>query len=360
MSGRVVILGAGARTPLGRNRQSSAAAWRCAISAADDYPDLRDRFGQPFKVARDTGIDLGLRGAARLTALALPAAVEALAPLASIAHAYPPLTLLLATGEPRTGQEQGTSEALMQRLLQALQPRIAIAERAHAMTGHAGGTGMIDAASRLIQEGRAQMVLVGGVDSYLDPPQLNALDLAEQLHSEGNIYGFCPGEAASFLLLTSASTAQQLRLRPLLAVLRTASARETVRLKDDGICLGLGLSQAFREIAEPLTQARANGAAPADLPAADWVLCDMNGERYRANEYGMAALRVPELFRNAASFQPPADCFGDVGAASGPLHACLAIEAEARGYAPGPLTLIWGSSEHGQRSAALLGRIERG
>lgn len=67
-------------------------------------------------------------------------------------------------------------------------------------------------------------------------------------------------------------------------------------------------------------------------------------------------LRARALFRDAADFEAPADCWGDLGAASGPLYACLAIEAEARGYAKGSRTLIWASSEGGQRGAALLRR----
>jgi 3-oxoacyl-[acyl-carrier-protein] synthase-1 len=93
--------------------------------------------------------------------------------------------------------------------------------------------------------------------------------------------------------------------------------------------------------------------APSD--PVDRIICDMNGERYRANEYGFAVLRNPGRFKDAADFETPADCWGDVGAASGPLFVSLVTEAEARGYSKGPLSLIWASSENGTRAAALLG-----
>jgi len=98
-------------------------------------------------------------------------------------------------------------------------------------------------------------------------------------------------------------------------------------------------------------------AAPPESPKVDRILCDMNGERYRGNEYGFAAIRNPTLFRNAADFETPADCWGDIGAASGPLFVCLAAEAEARNYSKGLQTLVWASSEQGLRAAALLRRM---
>jgi 3-oxoacyl-[acyl-carrier-protein] synthase-1 len=202
----------------------------------------------------------------------------------------------------------------------------------------------------MLAEGKAELVLAGGVDSYLNAETLNWLDEGEQLHSEGNIYGFCPGEAAGFVLMATPQTARRLGLPGLIGIVATASAIEANLLKTTDICIGEGLGQAFEVVAQALGQGH----------AATRVICDMNGERYRANEYGMAALRVPRLFHNAAAFDTPADCWGDVGAASGPLHMCLAIEAEARGYATGPLTLVWGSSESGQRSAALLAQVRRG
>lgn len=348
-AGASFIVGAGARTPLGRNRHSSAAAVRCAIAAIADYPGVFDRFGLPMKVARDTGLDPSLPGEQRLVALALPAALEALAPLAG-ATAAPPVTLLLSTGEARPGQDDGTAERVAAALRLHLEGRAGFGPVRHVMGGHAGGTGLIDVAARMIADGRAELVLAGGVDSYLSPKTLDWLDEDERLHSEGNTYGFCPGEAAGFVLVAGVAAIRRMAsVAPLLALVATGSSREEHILKSAGICLGEGLSEAFQVLLPALGEGH----------AADRVICDMNGERYRANEYGLAALRVSRLFRNAANFDSPADCWGDVGAASGPLHVCLAVEAESRGYSAGPLTLISSSSENGQRSALLLGRVRR-
>ena len=65
-------------------------------------------------------------------------------------------------------------------------------------------------------------------------------------------------------------------------------------------------------------------------------------------------LRAQSAFVNMLDNVTPADCWGDMGAASGPLLATLAISSGARGYAPGPRSMLWTSSEGGYRCAAVL------
>lgn len=340
-----VIIGCGGRTPLGHDLTSSAAAVRCGISAIAEHPFMIDRFGQPMNVACDTGLDPGLNGSARLAELIIPAARAALARLSNISS-MPEITFTLSLGEPRPGQDAGTGPAVARSLRDALDDAFPIGRVLHWMRGHAGGIAAMEAAQRLIAEGQTEIVLAGGVDSYLAPETLEWLDETEQLHSEENIYGFCPGEAAGVVLIARADTARRLGLAPLLDLVSVGSGIEEDLIKSEHICLGDGLAAAFRAAAAPLR----------DEEMVDRILCDMNGERYRGNEYGFAVLRNAAIFKNAADIETPADCWGDVGAASGPLCVCLAVEAEARGYSKGPLTLIWASSESGQRSAAVLHR----
>jgi 3-oxoacyl-[acyl-carrier-protein] synthase-1 len=80
----------------------------------------------------------------------------------------------------------------------------------------------------------------------------------------------------------------------------------------------------------------------------------MNGEAYRADEYGFTIVRTSQHFASAGDFLAPADCWGDVGAATGPLLLALAVIAARKSYAPGPHALLWTSSEGGERSAALI------
>jgi 3-oxoacyl-[acyl-carrier-protein] synthase-1 len=82
--------------------------------------------------------------------------------------------------------------------------------------------------------------------------------------------------------------------------------------------------------------------------------CDMNGEPYRADEFAFAAIRLREHFVTPSEFVTPADCWGDVGAASVPLAAVLAAIAGLKSYACGGTSLVWASSDTGERGAALL------
>ena len=55
-----------------------------------------------------------------------------------------------------------------------------------------------------------------------------------------------------------------------------------------------------------------------------------------------------------AAMVTASDCTGDIGAASGVLHIALACMAAAKGYAAGDLAMVHGSSEGGERGAALI------
>ncbi|TPI65730.1 beta-ketoacyl synthase [Mesorhizobium sp. B3-1-3] len=343
----IVVVGVGARTPLGFDASSSAAAVRAGISAIQNHPYMIDRFGEPMKVTRDIGIDVALAGAERAVEIAVSPAQDALRPL--MASTRPTeVSLILSAGEARPGQPKGFAAQVNTKLRSRLSQKVVLEGGGSTAGGHAGGLLAIYHACKTLREGKAQFCLAGGVDTYLEPETLEWLDENEQLHSEGNIYGFCPGEAAGFCLLTKLTTAGAYGLKPLLEIVGVSTASEENRIKTEAVVLGEGLGAAFRFLFED---------APVD--PVDRIICDMNGERYRGNEYGFAVLRNPGRFKDAADFETPADCWGDVGAASGPLFVSLVAEAETRGYQTGPLSLIWASSENGARAATLLGGPRR-
>ncbi|MER8433105.1 beta-ketoacyl synthase N-terminal-like domain-containing protein [Mesorhizobium caraganae] len=339
----IVVVGVGARTPLGFSAAASAAAVRAGISGIQNHPYMIDRFGERMKVTRDVGIDAALGGPDRAVAIATSPALDALAPLRGIGQSVP-VAMIVSTGQARPGQGDNFAASVYAQLRARLSQDIALAGGGSNAGGHAGGMLAIHHAFKMLKENKAKFCLAGGVDTYLEPETLEWLDEQEQLHSDENTYGFCPGEGAGFCLMTKLQTARDFVLKPLLEVVCTAIASEQNRIKTQTVCLGDGLSKAFQQLFDD---------APID--PVDRIICDMNGERYRGNEYGFAVLRNPGRFKDAADFETPADCWGDVGAASGPLFVSLVAEAEARGYSKGPLSLIWASSENGARAAALLG-----
>ena len=208
--------------------------------------------------------------------------------------------------------------------------------------GHAGGLLALREAVDDLRRGTADMCLVGGADSWLDPERLEIIDQEGRLHSINYSWGFTPGEGAGFCLVTTDAMARRRGLTPLAEVLGAATAEETKLMGTETVCIGEGLTAAFRGVLDP-RQLVAH------------CYCDFNGETYRADEYGFTICRTREGFEDPGSFTAAAECWGDVGAASGPLALALPVAAWSRGYSEGLVNLVWCSSASAPlRAAALL------
>jgi 3-oxoacyl-[acyl-carrier-protein] synthase I len=345
MTERMVIVALGACTPVGRDVWSSAAAVRAGISGFAQHPCMIDTAGEPMRTAIAPWIDIGLGGVDRLTALLFPAIDQAMEPIAYGGAA--PVRIAIALGMPSA--RPGLPEDIERQMRSRIQTRYAGQFRSAAMfpAGHAAGLMAVDAATAMLARGSLDACVVAGVDSYMEPLTLEWLEANDQLHSAGrsnNAWGFVPGEGAAALLLMRESMAEAVGLEPLAVVLGSGTAMEPKRIKTETVCLGEGLTQAFRG---------ALAALPAGAKVSD-IYCDMNGEPYRADEFGFTALRTKEHFESVSDFRAPADCWGDVCAAGGPLHLALAVVAWSKGYGEGPLALAWASAEQGQRAAILV------
>jgi len=344
----VLIVGVGACTALGANLPASAAAVRAAISGFADHPYMIDKAGDPMVVARASYLPDGLSAAEHFAALAIPAAQEALAFLATGGKQVQGMPAVIGLPPRRPGRADNLDTEMAQRCKAGLDSGAQLAVVRTVPSGHAAGLEALAQAWRLIRSGNLDACLVGGVDSYLEPETLEWLDDREQLHSNTNKWGFIPGEGAGFVLLSSPEFARQHNLRPLGEVLAAAIAQEQNLIKTDSVCTGEGLSAAVRQVLQSLL----SRSEPIHQ-----TICDMNGERYRADEFGYTLVRTADRYSDPGEFLAPADCWGDVGAASGPLFIGLAVAAGLKGYAEGPNTLIWTSSEAGERGAAII-RVE--
>jgi len=341
----IFIVGHGARTPLGLQAASSAAARRGGISAAAHHPFMIDRAGDPMTLALDPELDPALMGWPRLFALAASALQEACAVLMPRADDNLQIPLLLALPELRPGFSALDVEALRTGLASQAELPVRVGEVTVSARGHAAGVALFAVAAEHLRQGRSELCLVGGVDSYLDPDTLDWLEAHRQLAGAVARSAFVPGEGAGFCLLATGSVCERLGLQPLATLRTVAIGRETRLIKTDDICLGEGLTAVVKNVSDQLR-----------LPAEsiNTVICDINGERYRGEEWGFVCLRAGTGFDDPTGYWSPADVWGDTGAASGPLFAMLACQAAARGYAAGPRTMLWASSEKGLRAAALL------
>lgn len=340
------ILGLGACTPIGRNVWASAAAARAGVCGFSEHPFMIDTAGEPMRVARASWLDIGLDSATRLAALLLPAIEEALAPLAEIDGNVPlRLGLALALPPARPGRPEALAVDVLAHIRERMGDRFARIARFEA--GHAAGHMAMAAVEAGCSRGAVDACVVAGADSYLAPETLDWVEACDQLHGGGplnNAWGFIPGEASGAVLIGASGLAQRCGIAPLGELVSVGIGMETQRIKSDGVCIGRGLTQAFNSALQGLQTGE----------QVHNVFCDLNGEPYRADEFGFAALRTGEHFRAASEFVAPADCWGDVGAASAPLHMALAMIAHRKHYARGPLSMAWGSSESGERGAVLV------
>lgn len=339
-----MIIAHGARTPVGLQAVTSAAAVRAGIVGFREHPFLVDSANAPVVCAFDRLLDPRLMGARRLIALAEPALREALRPLARAPGAAPKVPLLLALPELRPGFSAADGELVRSGIVRLAELPVPLSEVEAIPAGHAAGLSGFERALDQLAGRTCDICLVGGVDSYLRPATIEWLDAHRQLASKATRSGFVPGEAAGFCLLANEHGGRQLGVRALARVRSVGVARETKLIKTSTVCVGEGLTAAVR-------------AAGADLSLEerlDDIICDINGERYRSEEWGFVCLKGHPSLTNPSGYNCPAESWGDVGAASGPLFAVLACQAAARGYARGPRTLLWASSERGLRAAAVL------
>ncbi len=347
MSAEVQIVALGARAPVGLTAESVAAALRAGISRVRRVlvPELggeSDSF-----LARD-----GLLapqewdGAARMAALGAAALAEVVGKLVpATAHLNAEVPVHVGLPEERLGWEAADASRVVaalsavggESLRLKIEPRLA---------GHAAALeGLQEAITQIGRAGRCPLVIVGGVDSYHDLKTLAWLRETNQWLEEGARTGFAPGEAAAFVALMAASEARRLGLTPAATVRTVTTARETKQINTDTLNLGEGLTAAVSKALAPLDGSR---------ETVENIHCDINGDRYRSEEWGFVALRLGSSFRDASAYHTPVRSCGDVGAATGALNLVVSAQAWRRRYARGPRALVWGSSDAGLRAAALL------
>ncbi len=210
--------------------------------------------------------------------------------------------------------------------------------------GRASGLIAVHSACKLLESGKADIVLAGGCDSYNDTDILDFLDSESRLKSEIHLDSFIPGEGVGFLLLTTESKAKREKLNILGRIKSTAIGFEKGHLYSEIPYKGEGLFQTFQSLLK-------NAATP--IKCIKTIYSSMNGENHWAKELNVSYIRFQSVFAEDLVVEHPADCYGDIGAASGPVMMGLAINALQKGYQKGPI-LIYASSDQGDRGAVIL------
>lgn len=345
-----VLVGIGLMTPVGLSAAETAASVRSATMRFTET-SLHDKRFEPVTLGQipdealvpltgDVAAASGLTSRVmRMLRIAPPAIAEAMNTLPARA---PQPGLLLALPETETSIPLDGGAFL--RLLAAQSGAAFDLKYANAdLRGRAGGIAALGTAVRMVTSGAAPVMLAGGVDTYRDLFVLGTLDAEGRVKSSSNLDGFIPGEGAAFLLVASGEATQRFAMTPLAVLSGMKESFESGHFYSSEPYRGDGLANCLQQVW---------GSGLLQAPVAE-VWSSMNGESHWGKEWGVAFLRNRPMFGEEHGVQHPADCYGDLGAASGPALVALAALGIGGGYSRAP-ALVYGSNDRGQRAAMVV------
>jgi 3-oxoacyl-[acyl-carrier-protein] synthase-1 len=222
---------------------------------------------------------------------------------------------------------QRLTEALLPNIVDRAQISIEARAQRTILGDQVGFVTAIEQAAEWLANGTCETCWVGGVDSYLDPQTLQALEGLELLKTPGRPVGLIPGELACVLALELPHQARRQQRRVDCVISSFAQATGLAhRLTDE------------TPTAEPLVQAMSAAGGGRSMALG---VVNLNGDPARASEWGTALIRRTSqgLTDGTPTWVPPLS-FGEIGAATGPASVALLARGWARGYAPAPSALV--------------------
>jgi len=343
----IFLAASGMLTPVGFDSASTNAAIATGISAYEDSKHHNKNFN-PMRMAlipEDALPPLNPELASlavltsrqrRILRIATPAIQEV---IASIPLKEPP-ALFLALPE----SIPGAPFLVHQKFLEALEIQTNVkldktSSRIFA-AGRAGGIEAIDHVFKYFAASGKDVALVGGVDTYLDSLLLGILDKDNRILAKNISDGFAPGEAAGFLLLVSERVKDYLPRPPKAEIFMPGLAIEPGYRYSEEAYRGDGLSNAFQLAIKN-----------SDGNPIDAIYASLNGEHFGAKELGVAFMRNKSAFVENVKTEHPADCFGDIGAAFGPVLIANAVASNQKNI------LCYCSSEKQARASLVVTRF---
>ena len=345
-----VITGVGMVTPVGHTANESCAAFKAGLSRVGDSPEFRvpDAKGHRVTVrcASVMGVTDGHRRFLRHYRLAVRAFAEAISSAELDEADLSGIGIYLCICErERIKIDSRIQDQLVRRISDALEVPDLTARTLVFPLGHAGVFRALQSAVNDLAEGRIRYAVIGGVDTYLDEATLDWLADIQRLKTESTVVGLIPGEGAAFIVIESRQNALARGASLLARADGAATAVESQGIYAGTPCRGDGLTSTLQSTLAALPDGGADTAV---------VLCDLNGERYRAMEWGLALVRALGGVRRSPAVWHPAASTGDTGAAAGAINLAFGAFAVSRGYARPQQVLVWGSSDEGLRGSVFL------
>jgi 3-oxoacyl-[acyl-carrier-protein] synthase-1 len=332
---RVAILNSGLVTSVGLSAPVSCAAIRAKVA---NPTETRFRAADGgWIMGHAVTMEQPWRGRTKLVKMAAMAVRECLAGMPRETWSRIPLMLCVAERN-RPGRIEGVDDQLFPELERELDGRF-LPQSAVVAQGRAGAGLALARARDMIAHGRAAYVLIVGVDSYLTWPTLSHYLHGDRLLTARNSNGFMPGEAAGAVLV-----GRRPGDRPDIVCAGNGTATEVAHIDTEEPLRGEGMTRAIKQ---------ALAEAGCEMHDIDYRMADVSGEQYYFKEAALALNRI--LRRRKVDFElwHPAECIGEVGAASGPVCLAVAQMAARKAYAPGPAALLHFSNDDGLRLAVV-------
>jgi 3-oxoacyl-[acyl-carrier-protein] synthase I len=209
--------------------------------------------------------------------------------------------------------------------------------------GGAGFFEVLSDAEALLQSDAVSHVLVGGVDSLLDPMDLSRYLIENRITREGVMDGFTPGEGAALMALSRPDVAP-FTDAPLAVLSGIGRAEEAGHRYSDAPYLGEGLAAALLALFDTVDPA---------LAPVKTVFAGFGGEAFDAKSWGVAYLRNEARIDEAYHIEHPAEYLGYARAALAPIMTAVGAFGVAENMWEGPL-LIWAASDDAPRGCALI------
>ena len=213
-------------------------------------------------------------------------------------------------------------------------------------SGRAAGIEALEFAFNYLLDAPQDFILIGGSDSLVDDDCLNTLDRSRRLAANGVADGFAPGDGAGFILLTKHVELAVKRNGKIIALHKPGVGSEPGHLYSDGIYRGDGLDQAFKAALKNHQHKNIQH-----------IYSSMNGENYWAKELGVAQIRNAKALSDQVKIKHPADCYGDVGAATAPILIALAAEHLFKNK-NAKTHLVYSSSDTAKRGAVVVEKFD--
>ena len=346
LAGSLSILSAGACTPAGLTLNANVASFRAGLNNFARSAYFRDqRSGANFTLScldsiRDT------TAAQRMRFSALKAAGEACGSLAVASHLN--AGLLLAAPEDRPG----FSSQLARELAQAIVAQVPLSiSKQHCVIQQGGNAGLmllLRTAHQLLSARDLDVCLLGGADSYIQIEALHWLENSGRLRSPEQPNGLIPGEGAAFLVLSRTDSVSRCGGKAIGELSGFSTTQEPQPWYRRQATLGRGLTDTVRQTFQTATASEA-----------DAVYADMNGESWRADEWGYAYLRNASHIASPLRTFHLASSLGETGAASAPLALSIAAAVPKHSQNGGKSLLVWSASGTlPLRGSCLLRKVE--